>query len=58
MLADFGASRVMMTATTATTQVNTVTAYWMAPELFMDDVPIPKRPSDMWAFACTCYEVK
>jgi serine/threonine protein kinase len=58
MLADFGISRIMITATTISTQVATGTPYWMAPELFIDDLSSPKRPSDIWAFACICYEVK
>jgi serine/threonine protein kinase len=58
MLADFGVSRLMMTAATTTTEIAAGTAYWMAPELFIEDVPTPKRESDIWAFGCVCYEVK
>jgi serine/threonine protein kinase len=57
MLADFGISRVMMTAAITTTRSTVGTAYWTAPELFIEDIPTPMHESDIWAFGCICYEV-
>ncbi|KXN91801.1 Serine/threonine-protein kinase HT1 [Leucoagaricus sp. SymC.cos] len=52
MLADFGISKILMTLPGTVTNVTAGTAYWMAPELFLDEKPFPNRESDMWAFGC------
>jgi serine/threonine protein kinase len=54
MLTDFGVSKVVVTGVAAT-QVGAGTLYWMAPELL--DGGASTKASDLWGFACTCYEV-
>ncbi|KXN88648.1 Serine/threonine-protein kinase sepA [Leucoagaricus sp. SymC.cos] len=57
LLADFGVSRVAVTIPTTTTNIAAGTPNWMAPELFLEDVPTPTSKSDIWAFGCVCYEI-
>lgn len=60
VLADFGISRIAMTSigTTTVREAGVGTKSWMAPELILAEEPQPAtRESDMWAFACVCYEV-
>ncbi|KXN87312.1 Tyrosine-protein kinase Tec [Leucoagaricus sp. SymC.cos] len=55
ILANFEVSRVSMPdPTMSDTAVGEM--WWMALEL-LNDKAIPTRASDIWAFACTCYEV-
>ncbi|KAJ3559726.1 hypothetical protein NP233_g11194 [Leucocoprinus birnbaumii] len=60
MLADFGVSHIMMTMGTTTTRGFTGTANWTAPELLLEEEeetePMATKESDIWSFACTCYE--
>ncbi|KAJ3559729.1 hypothetical protein NP233_g11191 [Leucocoprinus birnbaumii] len=59
MLADFGVSHIIMTMGTTTTRGFTSTANWTAPELLLEEEetePIATKESDVWSFACTCYE--
>ncbi|KXN93053.1 Serine/threonine-protein kinase HT1, partial [Leucoagaricus sp. SymC.cos] len=56
ILADFGVSRVSMTLPTTTTNASAGTAYWMAPELLLQQRPYPSQQSDIWSFGCLCYE--
>lgn len=54
LLSDFGASRVSI----ATRTGNTIGgAYWTSPELFLGEIGAATRQSDIWSYACTCYEV-
>jgi serine/threonine protein kinase len=56
MIADFGISNVVMTH--ASVQKNAGgTIKWMAPELLEDDDQWATVHSDIWSFACICYEV-
>ncbi|KXN85421.1 Serine/threonine-protein kinase HT1, partial [Leucoagaricus sp. SymC.cos] len=57
LLADFGISRVV--ATVATSSRGTTIANWTAPEMFTDELeaPSPNAASDVWSFACTCYQL-
>ncbi|KAF5359781.1 hypothetical protein D9756_002952 [Leucocoprinus leucothites] len=55
LLSDFGTVRLSETMTSTTTSMGTV--HWQAPELFRDENSAPTKESDIWAFACTCYEV-
>jgi serine/threonine protein kinase len=41
---------------TRTSNIGAGTAYWMAPELLVNELPATKE-SDTWALACTYYEV-
>ncbi|KXN85224.1 hypothetical protein AN958_11499 [Leucoagaricus sp. SymC.cos] len=56
MLADFGISRISVTVTATSTAAARGTAYWMAPELLLEEDITPRKASDIWAFGCTCYE--
>ncbi|KAJ3574249.1 hypothetical protein NP233_g1899 [Leucocoprinus birnbaumii] len=59
MLADFGVSHIIMTMGTTTTRGFTSTANWTAPELLLEEdetEPMATKESDVWSFACTCYE--
>jgi serine/threonine protein kinase len=59
LIADFGVSRISVTiATTTNLAINL--AFWMAPELLLEEDPAKRKPtkaSDIWALACTCFEV-
>jgi serine/threonine protein kinase len=56
MIADFGISSVAMTV--ASTKRNAGgTVKWMAPELLIKDNARGTIQSDIWSFACVCYEV-
>ncbi|KAJ3564013.1 hypothetical protein NP233_g8570 [Leucocoprinus birnbaumii] len=54
VLADFGASHVTTATKTGTTVGD---ANWMAPELLAGDISNPTKDTDVWSFACTCYEL-
>ncbi|KAF5353397.1 hypothetical protein D9756_008109 [Leucocoprinus leucothites] len=54
LLADFGGSRVN---TATKTGVSVGEANWMAPELLSGYQGNATVESDIWSFACTCYEV-
>jgi serine/threonine protein kinase len=59
LIADFGVSRISVTLAT-TTNLATNLAFWMAPELLLEDDPAKRKPtkaSDIWALACTCFEI-
>ncbi|KAF5353185.1 hypothetical protein D9756_008110 [Leucocoprinus leucothites] len=53
LLADFGGSRVN---TATKTGVSVGAANWMAPELLSGGQRSATTKSDIWSFACTCYE--
>ncbi|KXN83748.1 Serine/threonine-protein kinase HT1, partial [Leucoagaricus sp. SymC.cos] len=60
LLADFGISRVVATVASKSGTLGTI--FWTAPEIFIHDLAKnPDSPrtmaSDIWSFACTCYEV-
>lgn len=52
LLTNFGASR---TVDSTNTHDSAGSAFWMAPELYNQGKVSTK--SDIWAFACTCYEI-
>ncbi|KXN84340.1 Serine/threonine-protein kinase HT1 [Leucoagaricus sp. SymC.cos] len=58
LLADFSASRVMVTGVTSSSDWMTV-VNWIAPEILTaeDDILAPNAESDIWSLACTCYEI-
>ncbi|KAJ3558847.1 hypothetical protein NP233_g11419 [Leucocoprinus birnbaumii] len=56
MLTDFGASHIVRSNPTTTTQA-AITPHWAAPELLREVVPRPSQASDVWAFGCVIYEV-
>ncbi|KXN83209.1 Tip elongation aberrant protein 1 [Leucoagaricus sp. SymC.cos] len=58
LLTDFGVSTVLSTNVGVSTAGDfSGTAYWMAPELLIqDELPPPTPQSDMWGFGCLCFE--
>lgn len=63
VLTDFGLSRVLEdlmgpTGNTTTSECPG-TMRWLSPELFAFEMDVLLTPaSDMWAYACTAYEVR
>jgi hypothetical protein len=58
VLTDFGISRISLPLSDTTRHpMCPGSPYWMAPELILQENVLPTRESDIWAFACTCYEV-
>ncbi|KXN85426.1 Serine/threonine-protein kinase HT1 [Leucoagaricus sp. SymC.cos] len=59
LLADFGVSHVAATVATKPGQLGSI--YWTAPEILVPeegkDMSPPTPESDIWSFACTCYEL-
>ncbi|KAF9063527.1 hypothetical protein BDP27DRAFT_1299590 [Rhodocollybia butyracea] len=61
-IADFGLSRIVDSAdlckiTSSTTTNGKGTTRWMAPELLKPSPASPSYESDVYAFACVCYEI-
>ncbi|KAJ3572907.1 hypothetical protein NP233_g2778 [Leucocoprinus birnbaumii] len=57
MITDFGISRIILTSIKSSTLVSTGTINWTAPELLINDGLNPTFKSDIWSFACLCFEV-
>lgn len=59
-LADFGLSSVSISEIIETSRLSALrtggTLRWMSPEILNETQP-PNRKSDMYSFACICYEV-
>ncbi|KXN92035.1 Serine/threonine-protein kinase HT1 [Leucoagaricus sp. SymC.cos] len=59
LLADFGVSHIGATLATNASQLGSI--YWTAPEILAPeegkDMSPPTPESDVWSFACTCYEL-
>ncbi|KXN83484.1 Cell division control protein 7 [Leucoagaricus sp. SymC.cos] len=54
LLTDFGISRPVMADEKSTLLVSLC---WSAPEVLLQEYTLPTTASDIWSFACTCYEV-
>ncbi|KXN84415.1 Mitogen-activated protein kinase kinase kinase 1 [Leucoagaricus sp. SymC.cos] len=54
LLTDFNISRPVMVDEERT---SFGTPYWSAPEVLLHKYALPSKASDIWSFACTCYEV-
>lgn len=57
MITDFGISRIVLTSVDSTTGISTGTHNWTAPEVMINDKYKPTFESDIWSFACLCFEV-
>ncbi|KXN92426.1 Cell division control protein 7, partial [Leucoagaricus sp. SymC.cos] len=57
VLTNFEVSRVSMPDPTVS-QASVGGIWWMAPELLIgvEGPPVPMQTSDIWSYACTCYE--
>ncbi|KAF5355927.1 hypothetical protein D9756_004143 [Leucocoprinus leucothites] len=56
VIADFGISHIASSLSTST-QISNGTPRWTAPELVIDETARPTPQSDIWSYACLCYEV-